>query len=98
MKVIATRNSSKTGPDFVSYVGLSDELPTLISQADVVVSALPLIPATTNLFDAKMFARMKKTLEEISVRPEKGRRKDLRKIEQAIRSMKKLAFNKNANV
>jgi len=67
MKVIATRGSSREGPDFVSYVGLSDELPTLISQADVVVAALPLIPATTNLFDAKMFARMKKTAFFINV-------------------------------
>ena len=30
MKVIATRGSSREGPDYVSYVGLSDELPTLI--------------------------------------------------------------------
>jgi phosphoglycerate dehydrogenase-like enzyme len=67
MKVIATRASSKEGPDYVSYVGLSDELPTLISQADVVVSALPLVPATTRLFDAKMFARMKKTAYFINV-------------------------------
>ena len=67
MKVIATRNSSKTGPDYVSYVGLPDELPTLISQADVVVSSLPLVPATTNVFDAKMFARMKKNAFFINV-------------------------------
>jgi phosphoglycerate dehydrogenase-like enzyme len=67
MKVIATRNSSRAGPDFVSYVGLSDELPTLIGQADVVVAALPLVPATTNLFDAKMFGRMKKTAFFINV-------------------------------
>jgi phosphoglycerate dehydrogenase-like enzyme len=67
MKVIATRASSKEGPDYVSYVGLSDELPTLIGQADVVVSALPLVPATTKLFDAKMFARMKKTAYFINV-------------------------------
>ncbi len=67
MKVIATRNSSREGPDYVSYVGLSDELPTLIAQADVVVAALPLVPATTNLFDAKMFARMKKTAFFINV-------------------------------
>lgn len=67
MKVIATRNSGRMGPDYVSYVGLSDELPTLISQADVVVAALPLIPATTNLFDAKMFARMKKNAYFINV-------------------------------
>ncbi len=67
MKVIATRNSSRDKPDFVSYVGLADELPTLIQQADVVVAALPLVPATTNLFDAKMFARMKKTAYFINV-------------------------------
>ncbi len=30
MKVIFTRGSSREGPDYVSYVGLSDELPTLI--------------------------------------------------------------------
>jgi phosphoglycerate dehydrogenase-like enzyme len=67
MKVIATRASSREGPDYVSYVGLSDELPTLIEQADVVVAALPLVPATTNLFDAKMFQRMKKTAFFINV-------------------------------
>lgn len=67
MNVIATRNSSREGPDYVSYVGLSDELPTLIEKADVVVSALPLVPATTNLFDAKMFARMKKNAFFINV-------------------------------
>jgi phosphoglycerate dehydrogenase-like enzyme len=67
MKVIATRNSSRDKPDFVSYVGLSDELPKLIAEADVVVAALPLVPATTNLFDAGMFARMKKTAYFINV-------------------------------
>ena|SRR5216117_1220947 len=44
------------------------------------------------------FARMKEALDEISIKPEKGRRKDLRRIEQALRSMMKLAFNKNADV
>ena len=67
MKVIATRASSHDGPDYVEYVGLSDELPTLVARADVVVSALPLIPSTTNLFDAKMFARMKRTAFFINV-------------------------------
>jgi hypothetical protein len=43
------------------------------------------------------YTRMKKTLDEIHVSPEKGRRKDLRRIEQAIRAMMKLAFSKNAN-
>lgn len=60
MKVIATRNSSHEGPDFVSYVGLADETPTLVSQADVVVICAPLTPATRGLFNAAMFARMKK--------------------------------------
>jgi phosphoglycerate dehydrogenase-like enzyme len=67
MTVIATRASSRDKPDFVSYVGLADELPELIAKADVVVSALPLVPATTRLFDARMFARMKKTAFFINV-------------------------------
>src|SRR5262249_28774289 len=36
---------------------------------------------------------MKETLDEISLKPEKGRRKDLRKIEQAVRSMRKIALS-----
>jgi|SRR5687767_11845511 hypothetical protein len=44
------------------------------------------------------YAQMKKTLDQVHVRPEKGRRKDLRRIEQAVRSMMKLAFSKNADV
>ena len=38
-------------------------------------------------------SRMKETLEGINVKPEKGRRKDLRKIEDAVRSMRKIAFS-----
>ncbi len=67
MKVIATRNSSREGPSYVSKVGLADELPAMIGEADVVVAALPLVPATTNLFDARMFARMKKSAFFINV-------------------------------
>jgi phosphoglycerate dehydrogenase-like enzyme len=67
MNVIATRNSSRDKPDFVSYVGLSDELPELIGRADVVVAALPLVPATTNLFNAGLFGRMKKSAYFINV-------------------------------
>lgn len=61
MKVIATRNSSHEGPDFVDYVGLADELPNLIGQADVVMICAPLTPATRGLFDTAMLARMKKS-------------------------------------
>lgn len=35
-------------------------------------------------------SRMKDTMDAINVKPEKGRRKDLRKIEQAVRSMRKI--------
>jgi len=60
MHVIATRNSSRQGPPTVSYVGLSSELPDLVGKADVVVLAAPLTPDTQHLFNAAMFARMKK--------------------------------------
>lgn len=59
MRVMATRNSSRNGPDFVDYVGLSHELPELMGQADVVVNALPLTEETTGLFDADLFSAMK---------------------------------------
>src|SRR5205814_5852238 len=40
-----------------------------------------------------VLVQMKDTLDSINVKPEKGRRKDLRKIEQAVRSMRKIAFS-----
>ena len=52
MRVLATRNSSRSGPDYVEYVGLSDELHTLAGKADVVVNALPLTPNSQDLLDA----------------------------------------------
>jgi phosphoglycerate dehydrogenase-like enzyme len=67
MHVIATRNSSREGPEFVEYVGLADELPDLIGRADAVVNALPLTPETAGLFDAEMFARMQRHAYYISV-------------------------------
>jgi phosphoglycerate dehydrogenase-like enzyme len=59
MKVIATRASSRTGPEYVSYVGLSNELLTLAKTADVIVNAAPLTKDTTGIFDAKFFAVLK---------------------------------------
>ena len=59
MRVIATRNSRREGPDFVEYVGLSHELNELATQADVVVSTLPLTPGTANLHNAAFFEAMK---------------------------------------
>jgi len=67
MHVIATRNSSHQGPSFVDYVGVADELPKLIGQADIVVNVTPLTPETTGLFNAAMFARMKPSAYFINV-------------------------------
>jgi phosphoglycerate dehydrogenase-like enzyme len=59
MRVIATRNSSRRGPDYVDYVGLSHELFELAQQADVVVNALPLTDKTAGLFDEAFFDAVK---------------------------------------
>ena len=67
MKVIATRNSRRTGPDYVDYVGLSDELLTLTKQADVIVNTVPLTSKTTGMFDKTFFKAMKKTAYFINV-------------------------------
>jgi len=67
MTVIATRNSSRPGPDFVEYVGLSDELPALAARADVIVNALPLTSATTGIFDRAFFDKAKPGAIFISV-------------------------------
>lgn len=67
MRVIATRNSRREGPEFVEYVGLADELMKLVPQADVVVNVTPLTPATTGLFDAAFFKAMKPTAYFINI-------------------------------
>jgi phosphoglycerate dehydrogenase-like enzyme len=59
MKVVATRNSSRTGPDYVSYVGLPSELLTLARTADVIVNTAPLTTETTGIFNARFFAVLK---------------------------------------
>ena len=60
MKVIATDPVNRNPPPFVAHVGMPDELPALVGQADVVMVAAPLTPATRGLFNAAMFARMKR--------------------------------------
>jgi phosphoglycerate dehydrogenase-like enzyme len=67
MRVTATRASGREGPDYVSYVGLPEELPKLAAQADVIVNTAPLTPQTTGVFDAAFFARMKPTAYFINV-------------------------------
>ncbi len=60
MRVVATRNSSRDGPDFVDYVGLSSELLQLAGEADVIINALPLTATTRGLLDEEFFAATKK--------------------------------------
>ncbi|HEY4366567.1 MAG TPA: D-2-hydroxyacid dehydrogenase [Steroidobacteraceae bacterium] len=67
MKVVATRNSGRTGPDYVSYVGLPDELPKLAAEADFIVNAAPLTAQTTGMFNAAFFARMKPSAYFINI-------------------------------
>jgi phosphoglycerate dehydrogenase-like enzyme len=67
MRVIATRATSRDGPEFVQYVGLPDELPKLAAQADFIVMTAPLTVQTTRLFDAAFFARMKPSAFFINV-------------------------------
>ncbi len=59
MNVIALRHSSREGPDYIDYVGLSPELHELAARADVIVNALPLTRQTTGLFDQAFFAAAK---------------------------------------
>ena len=66
MRIIATRNSSRSGPEFVEYVGLSHEVYDLAGQADVIVNSLPLTDDTNDLFDRKFFDSVKRGAYYIS--------------------------------
>ena len=59
MRVVATRASGRTGPDFVSYVGLPDELLKLARDTDFVVNCAPLTPQTTGIFNREFFDTLK---------------------------------------
>ncbi len=67
MRVIATRKSSKSGPAFVDYVGLSDEMYALAGEADVVFASVPNTPDTQEMFDAEFFDAMKETAYFVSI-------------------------------
>ncbi len=60
MRVIGTRRSSRKGPEFVDYVGLSNELYELAAEADFIVDALPLTAETTGLLDKEFFSAAKR--------------------------------------
>jgi phosphoglycerate dehydrogenase-like enzyme len=67
MRIVATRASGREGPDFVSYVGLPDELGKLSHEADFVVNCLPLTAETTGIFNKEFFAGMKRSAYFISI-------------------------------
>jgi phosphoglycerate dehydrogenase-like enzyme len=60
MNVIAIRNSGRSGPPYVSEVGLSAELHAFAARADVVVNTLPLTAETRGLFDQAFFDAVKR--------------------------------------
>ena len=84
MRVIATRRSSREGPDFVDYVGLADELPELAAQADVIVNALPLTRETAGIFGREFFAGLKQGAYFISIG--RGRNTDTAELIAALKS------------
>ncbi len=60
MKVIATDPVNRNKPDFVAQLADATETPRLLAEADVVMVCAPLTPQTRGMFNAAMFARMKK--------------------------------------
>jgi phosphoglycerate dehydrogenase-like enzyme len=67
MRVIGIRNTSRSGPAFVDYVGLSDELYALAGEADVVYASVPNTPDTQGMFDAEFFDAMKESAYFVSI-------------------------------
>ena len=67
MRVLATRRSSREGPEFVDYVGLSSERAKLAAEADFIVNALPLTVETKDILDAEFFAAAKQGAHFINV-------------------------------
>lgn len=67
MRVVGTRRSSREGPEFVEYVGLSDELFELAGRADFIINALPLTAETTGLYDKEFFMAARRGAYFISV-------------------------------
>ena len=60
MRVIGTRRSSREGPEFVDYVGLSSELLELAAEADFIANTLPLTTETAGLLDKEFFIAAKR--------------------------------------
>ncbi|MBC3758599.1 D-2-hydroxyacid dehydrogenase [Hyunsoonleella sp. SJ7] len=86
MRVIGTRNSSRTGPDYVDYVGLSDETQELAKQADIVINALPLTDKTTGIVSTEFFNNLKEGSYYLSVG--RGKTTDTNALIDALKSGK----------
>ncbi|MBV8910723.1 MAG: D-2-hydroxyacid dehydrogenase [Gammaproteobacteria bacterium] len=67
MRVVAIRASGRSGPDYVSYVGLPGEMLKLAHDADFVVNCVPLTPQTTGIFNRGFFEAMKRSAYFVSV-------------------------------
>jgi len=67
MRVTAIRSSRRAGPPFVSKIGLTEDLPEYVHEADVVVNCLPMTPGTEDIFDAEIFAAMRETAFFVNV-------------------------------
>ncbi len=82
MTVVATRDGERKGPPFVSHIGRPAELAALAKRADVVVSCVPMTPATQGMFDAKFFAQLKPSA--IFVNISRGRTMVMADLTQAL--------------
>jgi phosphoglycerate dehydrogenase-like enzyme len=67
MNVIGIRNTKADLPPGVSKMGLPSDLPAYVREADIVVDTLPLTPDTRDMFNARIFAAMKKTAFFVNV-------------------------------
>lgn len=67
MRITATRASRSARPDYVSYVGMPDELMKLTRDADFIINCTPLTPQTAGLFDKEFFNAVKPTAYFINV-------------------------------
>ncbi len=67
MKVLATRRNPARGAEGADAVFGDERLPELLAQADIVVLACPLSPATENLIDARALGLMKPSALLINV-------------------------------
>lgn len=67
MRVIATKRDPATGADAADEVYADVRLPELVGRADVIAITCPLVPATVNLIDARIFGLMRPTAHFINV-------------------------------